>query len=64
MADEIEDAKNGQAKKSGNFLVILQEMEENEEHKRSFSGSMGYPGFIRAIYSGRVQMRFEEDNKK
>ncbi|MCX6673209.1 MAG: hypothetical protein NTY37_05470 [Methanothrix sp.] len=58
MADEVGNLENCPTKK---FWQILQEMEENDEHKRHFSGSMGYPGFIRAIYRGRVQMGFEDE---
>ena len=61
MADEVGNAENCPARDASKFLQILQEMEENEEHKRPFSGSMGYPGFIRAIYGGRVQMGFEDE---
>ena len=46
---------------AGKFWQILQEMEEHDEHKRQFSGSLGYPGFIRAIYRGRVQMGFDDE---
>jgi len=63
MADEVENLENCPAKNARNFLQILQEMEENSEHKRQFSGSLGYPGFIRAVYRGRVQMGFEDENK-
>ncbi|MDQ1261248.1 MAG: hypothetical protein QG575_429 [Euryarchaeota archaeon] len=58
MTDEVGNAKNSNAEK---FRQILQEMEENDEHKRPFSGSLGYPGLIRAIYHGRVQIGFENE---
>ena len=58
MADEAGNVKNSNA---GKFWQLLQEMEENDEHKRPFSGSLGYPGFIRAIYHGRVQIGFEDE---
>lgn len=56
----------------GNYLLreaeklrhFLQEMEENNEDVRPFSGSLGYPGFIRAIYGGKVRMGFVDENKK
>ncbi|MFZ2470834.1 MAG: hypothetical protein WAW52_02715 [Methanothrix sp.] len=63
MAKEAGNPENCPTKNSGNFWQILQEMEENDEHKRPFSGSLGYPGFIRAIYHGRVQIGFEDENK-
>jgi hypothetical protein len=63
MADEVENAKDSPATNAGKFWQILQEMEENDEHKRPFSGSLGYPGFIRAIYHGRVQIGFKDENK-
>ena len=63
MAEEVENLENGPAKNVGNIWQILQEMEEKDEHKRLFSGSLGYPGFFRAIYRGRVQMGFEDENK-
>lgn len=46
---------------AGKFWQILQEMEENDEHKRQFSGSLGYPGFFQAVYRGRVQIGFEDE---
>jgi hypothetical protein len=61
MADEVENSENCLAKNAGKFLQILQEMEENDEYKRHFSGSLGYSGFIRAIYRGRVQMGFGDE---
>jgi hypothetical protein len=63
MADEVGNLENCPAKDARKFLQILLEMEENDEHKRLFSGSMGYPGFFRAIYRGRVQMGFEDEIK-
>jgi hypothetical protein len=60
MADEAENARNSNA---GKLWQILQEMEENDEHKRPFSGSLGYPGFIRAIYHGRVQIGFKDEKE-
>jgi hypothetical protein len=42
------------------FLQMLREIEENGEHERQFSGSLGYPGFFQAIYHGRVQMGFDD----
>ncbi|TFH54263.1 MAG: hypothetical protein E4G89_00440 [Methanothrix sp.] len=63
MADEEENAKNSPATNAGTFWQILPEMDENDEHSRPFSGSLGYPGFIRAIYHGRVQIGFEDGNK-
>jgi hypothetical protein len=62
MADEVGNPKNCPAKNEGTFWQILQEMEENDEHKRQFSGSLGYPGFIRAVYRGKVQIGFEDEN--
>ena len=62
MADEVGNLENYPAKNVGNIWQILQEMEENDEHKRLFSGSMGYPGFFRAIYRGSVQIGFEDEN--
>jgi len=61
MADEVENAENCPARDASTFLQILLEMEENEEHKRPFSGSMGHQGFIRAIYGGNVQMGFVDE---
>jgi hypothetical protein len=58
MAEEDGNLENCPARK---FLQILQEMEENHEHRRSFSGSMGYPGFFQAVYRGRVQIGFEDE---
>lgn len=63
MADEVFNLENCPVKDAGNFWQILQEMEENDEHKRLFSGSLGYPGFFRAIYRGRVQMGFEDEKR-
>jgi hypothetical protein len=63
MADEAGNARNSPATNAGKLWQILQEMEENDEHKRPFSGSLGYPGFIRAIYHGRVQIGFEDAKK-
>lgn len=62
MADDVENAENCPAKNVGKFWQILQEMDENNENKRLFSGSLGYRGFIRAIYRGRVQIGFEDEN--
>ena len=42
---------------------MLMEMEENDEHKRLFSGSLEYSGFVRAIYHGRVQIGFEDEKE-
>ncbi|MCK9406123.1 MAG: hypothetical protein M0Q47_06925 [Methanothrix sp.] len=64
MADEAANPEKCPAKNAGKLWQILQEMEENDEHKRLFSGSLGYRGFIQAIYQGRVQMGFEDENKK
>ncbi|MCK9566051.1 MAG: hypothetical protein M0Q43_08400 [Methanothrix sp.] len=63
MAEEAGNPENCPTKNAGSFLHILQEMEENNERKRPFSGSLGYPGFIRAIYHGRVQIGFEDENR-
>ena len=63
MNDESGNAKNLPAKNVGKFWQILQEMDENDERERPFSGSLGYPGFIRAIYHGRVQIGFEDENR-
>jgi hypothetical protein len=63
MIDEVGNAENCPIRNAGTFWQMLQEMEENDEHKRLFSGSLGYPGFFRAIYRGRVQMGFEDENK-
>jgi hypothetical protein len=64
MADEVGNPENCPTRDAKKFWQILQEMDENDEHKRLFSGSLGYPGFIRAIYRGRVQIGFEDENKK
>ena len=61
MADEVENSENCLAKDAGRFLQILQEMEENAEHKRHFSGSVGYQGFFKAVYRARVQIGFEDE---
>jgi hypothetical protein len=63
MADESGNAKKTPAKNVGKFWQILQEMDENDERERPFSGSLGYPGFIRAIYHGRVQIGFEDEKE-
>lgn len=42
---------------------MLMEMEENDENKRLFSGSLEYSGFVRAIYHGRVQIGFEDEKE-
>jgi hypothetical protein len=60
MADESENAKNSNA---DGFWQILQEMDENHERERPFSGSLGYPGFIRAIYHGKVQIGFKDEKE-
>jgi hypothetical protein len=62
MADEAGNLENCRAKNAGPFWQILQEMEENDEHKRHFSGSLGYPGFIQAVYRGKVQIGFADEN--
>jgi hypothetical protein len=64
MADEARKPESSPAIDAVGFWQMLQEMEENDEHKRLFSGSLGYSGFFRAIYRGRVQMGFEDENKK
>jgi hypothetical protein len=63
MNDESGNARSFPAKNVGKFWQILQEMEENHERERPFSGSLGYPGFIRAIYQGRVQIGFENEKE-
>jgi hypothetical protein len=60
MAKEAGYLENCPAKDAWMFLQILREMEENNEHERHFSGSLGYPGFFQAVYRGRVQMGFED----
>ncbi len=63
MARKVENSEICPEKNGGKFWQILGEMEENDEHKRLFSGSLECSGFFRAIYRGRVQMGFEDKNK-
>jgi len=63
MNDESGNTISFPAKNAGKFWQILQEMEENHERERPFSGSLGYPGFVRAIYHGRVQIGFENEKE-
>lgn len=64
MAKKTEIKDNCLLREAEKLRHFLQEMEENDEHARPFSGSLGYPGFIRAIYGGKVQMGFVDENKK
>jgi len=57
MAEKAGNPENCSARK---FLKILQEMEEAHEDDRQFSGSLGYSGFFRAVYRGRVRIGFED----
>jgi hypothetical protein len=63
MDDESGNAIYFPAKNVGKFWHILQEMDENHERERPFSGSLEYSGFIRAIYQGRVQIGFENEKE-
>jgi hypothetical protein len=58
MADESGNAENLPTKNSGRFWQMLQEMDENDERERPFSGSLEYSGFFRATYRGRVRIGF------
>jgi len=64
MADEVKNAENSPAKDAKKFWQILQEVEDNHEHRRSFSGAIDYSCFFQAVYRGRVQMGFEDENKE
>jgi hypothetical protein len=44
------------AKDARKFWLMLLEMEENHEQRRSFSGAIDYSCFFQAVYRGRVQM--------
>jgi hypothetical protein len=63
MAKEAGNLEYCPTKDSMMFLQMIREIEENGEHERQFSGSLGYPGFIQAIYRGKVQMGFEDEKK-
>lgn len=64
MAEKTENQNYCSLKKAEKLRRILQETEESDGHIKPFSGSRAYPGFIRAVYRGRVQMGFEDENKK
>jgi len=55
MAEEVGNPEKCPEKKAGKFWQMLEEMEENNEHMRLFSGSLGYPGCIRAIYGAECR---------
>jgi hypothetical protein len=64
MVEEAGNPDICQAKYISNFLHIIQEMEENHEYRRPFSGSIDCPCFFQAVYRGSVQIGFEDENKK
>ena len=64
MAYEVRNPENCPAKDASKFLQIIQEMEENHEHRRPFSGSIDCPCFFQAVYRGSVQIGFKDENKK
>jgi len=63
MARKVGSKEICPERNEGKFWPMLREMEENDEHNRLFSGSLECGGFFRAIYRGRVQMGFEDENK-
>jgi len=64
MAKKTGNQENCSLKRAEKLRHILLEMEEGDGSMRPFSGSMAYSGFFRAVYRGRVQIGFEDEDKR